>query len=94
MIEDKTKTIDDILLEINPGEEYSASHVVKNGWTMWKTVLTFTMFLNSEEGKRLYKPVIFKQGAATRYKIRGSDIIDVLKLRQEGKLEINHESAE
>lgn len=91
MTDDKTRSIDDLITEINSGEEYSASHMVKHGWTFWKTVLGFTMFLNSDEGRRLYKPVIFKQGSVMRYKIRGSDIIEVLKLRKDGKLEINHD---
>lgn len=91
MSEENNKTIDQLIQEINPGEEYSASHIVKSRWTWPKTVLSFTTFLNSDEGKRLYKPIVFKQGSVMRYKIRGSDIIDVLNLRKEGKLEINQD---
>lgn len=90
MSEENNKSIDDIIKEINPGEEYSASHIAKNGWTFWKMTLSFTGFLNTDEGKRLYKPVIFKQGSVMRYKIRGSDIIEVLKARKTGDLVINY----
>ena len=77
--------------DIDPGKYYTASQVVKNGWTMWSAVLSFTTFLNTEEGKRLYKPIIFTQGAVKRYKILGSSIIEVLEKADKGELNINHE---
>lgn len=90
MNEENNKTIDEIIKEINSGEEYSASSITKNGWTFWKMTLSFTGFLNTDEGKRLYKPVIFKQGSVMRYKIRGSDIIAVLEARKKGDLVIDY----
>lgn len=76
--------------EIEPGKYYSASQVVKKGWTMWNAVLSFTTFLNTDEGQRLYKPVMFTQGAVRRYKILGATVIEVLEKADRGELKINH----
>lgn len=76
--------------EIDSNKYYSASEVVKRGWTMWNAVLSFTTFLNTDEGKRIYKPVIFTQGAVKRYKIHGSTIREVLELADKGELHIDH----
>jgi len=76
--------------EIDTGRYYSASDVVKKGWTLWSAVLSFTTFLNTDEGKRLYKPIIFTQGAVRRYKIHGSAIREVLEMADKGELKIDH----
>lgn len=77
--------------DINPEEYYSASEIVKNGWLWMNTVLTFTTFLNTEEGRRLFKPIIIERGAVKRYQIKGSSIIEVLAEIEKGELHINHE---
>lgn len=84
------KTIQEIIKEIDPGTFYSASHVIRQGWIGWvKTVLTFTMFLNTEEGKRLYRPIITHTSASKRYKIPGSALIEVLQMVEKGELKID-----
>lgn len=86
----RSKTIEELVQGIDPGKEYSASQVAKSGWTFWRAVLSFTRFLNTDEGKRLYKPISFTQGAVKRYKVRGSDVIEVLRLREKGEITIDH----
>lgn len=76
--------------QINPDEYYSASHIVKSGWFWMNSVLTFTTFLNTEEGQRIFKPIISTKGAVKRYRIKGSALIDALVAIEKGELQINH----
>lgn len=77
--------------EINPDTFYSASYVVKSKWFLWSAVLSFTTFLNTSEGNRIFKPIIITKGAVKRYRIKGSDIIEALKLHEKGELKIDYE---
>lgn len=83
--------MNDKINEIKPDEYYSASHIVKKGWLWMKTVLTLTAFLRSDEGKRVLKPLILKRGVVTRYRIKGSDIIETLNLMSKGELKIQND---
>lgn len=82
--------MNDKINEIKADEFYSASAIVKNGWLWMKTVLTLTAFLRSDEGKRVLKPLILKRGAVTRYRIKGSEIIETMKLIDKGELKIQN----
>lgn len=75
--------------EIDPNVRYSASHVVVKGWTFWKTVISFTKFLNSERGEQIYKPIKFMLGKSNRYRIMGSNIIEALEAEERGDLKLN-----
>lgn len=77
--------------EIEPEKYYSASQIIKNNWLWMSTVLTLTSFLNTEEGKRLLKPILIERGAVKRYQIKGDAIIEVLELVEKGELHIKHE---
>ena len=76
--------------QINPDEYYSASHVVKSKWFWLSSVLSFTTFLNTEEGQRIFKPIISTSGAVKRYRIKGSSLIEVLTAIDKGDLRITH----
>ena len=76
--------------EINPGEYYSASRIILNGWFPWiKSPLTFLgMLRDNPTALALYKPIVRNVGSQTRYLIQGQIVLDIIKLSEEGKLEI------
>lgn len=76
--------------EIDPGTWYSASEICRKEWFLWKMVRSLTLFLESDEGKRILNPVVITRGAVKRYKIRGEVLIEALKAMDEGKLSITH----
>lgn len=77
--------------DINPGSWYSASEIVRRGWFLWKRTRSLTRFLETDEGKRVLKPVVITRGAVIRYKILGSVLIEALNQMDMGSLTINHE---
>lgn len=76
--------------QIDPNRYYTASAMARNGWTPWKSNITVTLFLNTEEGKRIYKPIITTKGSIMRYKVLGAFIIEALKSIDLGELKIDH----
>lgn len=79
-----------MITKINPERYYSASEVVRRGWTWRKMVRSFTLFLGTEEGRRIYKPIVITRGAVKRYQIKGSAILEAMKAAEKGELEIDH----
>ena len=77
------------LNSIDPTKYYAASTIIKNGWFPWiKHITTFRNMIDTEEGKKLYKPVIRVAGKYTFNKIKGSTIIDIIELSDKGLLRI------
>lgn len=76
--------------EIDPDKYYSAVQVAKNGWFWSKNPVTFNLFLNSEPGLKIFKPIILDKGKVKRYRIKGSYVIDFLKSSDEKSLNINY----
>ena len=73
--------------DINPEEYYSASHIINNNLFPWISAPnTFLELLNTDKGKELLKPVIRDAGKKKRYFIKGSTILEIHKLAEEGNL--------
>lgn len=71
-----------------PNKYYSAGAIVKANF-LGDWVGTRRQFLNvlkSERAIELFKPIIFKGEKYTRYKIKGQNILEVIKLIDAGEL--------
>lgn len=76
-------------VNIDPEAYYSASAIIKNGFFPWiKSAMTFTGMLKTQEGLDLYKPIVRIAGTYTRYKIKGSNVIEIRDMASKGELKI------
>lgn len=78
--------------EIDPEKFYSASEICRRGWFLWKMTRSMTLFLSTDEGRRIFNPVVITKGAVKRYQIKGSAIREALGAIDAGTLQINHSS--
>ena len=70
-------------------EYYSPSVLMRNNIFPWiKSTMTFMSIIKSERGRELFKPIIKESNKTKRYYIKGEDVIKVLELADNGKLEI------
>ena len=73
-----------------PNKYYSAGAVVREGFLGdWiKSRKSFTDLLKLDSGKELFKPIIIKGVKYVRYRVKGQDILNVMKLIETGDLNI------
>lgn len=76
-------------MPIDPEKYYAATVVVHNGWFPWvKSAMTIMSMMKEKKAQELYKPVIRKVGKVTRYYIKGSTVVDIIRAADEGRLKI------
>ena len=76
-------------LKIDPDEYYPASQVLKNGFFPWiLSDTTFRLWIPSDQGKKLLKPVTRIAGRRTLRYVKGSNLIELHKISEDGKLTI------
>ena len=76
--------------KLQPNKYYAATTLINKGYIPWISAAnTFQDILETEEGKKLYKPIQRKtKGGYNKNFIKGSVIIEILKKAEEGKLTI------
>ena len=75
--------------DIKPDDYYSPSELMVGNIFPWmKSTMTLMAVLKSEKGSQLLKPIIRRGQRNVRYYIKGSDILHMLDLADQGKLEL------
>jgi len=74
---------------LEPHKYYSAGTIIREGFLGdWiKSRKAFTDLLRTEKAQALFKPIT-KSGKYMTFKIKGQNVLDVMKLADEGKLNL------
>jgi hypothetical protein len=74
---------------IQKDEYYSASRLGMDKIFPWmKSPMTILKRIKTEEGRKLFKPIVSTIGIATYYKIKGETVLEILDLADRGLLNI------
>jgi hypothetical protein len=72
---------------IKPEKYYSASYIIRNNFIPWMgSIPPFIHLLETKRGQEVYKPIIKTTKKVTRYLIKGSTLLEILKQAESGKL--------
>lgn len=71
---------------INPEKYYSASQIAGSKLLPWTSVMTFTAKLRDPAWQSYFNPLIEQGQHSIRYKIKGSALLTVLRLIENGEI--------
>ena len=68
---------------------YTPSHLMRSNLFPWVlSTMTLMAIIKSPRGKELFKPIIRQGKKNVRYYIKGADVLHVLELADQGRLEL------